>query len=178
MRRERRQRRGVAVGEVPGEAGVGAQRLGRERHLSVGGRHLPRVDAEAEPCPPLPLAALEQEQDAVGGVELLAHALQRVLEQLVEVVHGTPAAEDVRAGLGELGAQLAYSVVVDRRSMRYESMTSAAPMITEKTRVSQRSMSSDPSHTNTNAESATATATANATARQLTVRARKNSGMK
>ena len=105
VRRERRQRRGVAVGEVPGEAGVGAQRLGRERHFRVGGRHLTRVDAETEPGPPLPLAALEQQQDAVGRVELLAHALQRVLQQLVEVVHGAPAAEDVRARLGELGAE-------------------------------------------------------------------------
>ena len=57
-------------------------------------------------------------------------------------------------------------------------MTSAPPISAEYSRTSQRSVSSDPSQTNTKAESATQTATANATARQLTARARKNSGMK
>ena len=57
-------------------------------------------------------------------------------------------------------------------------MTSAPPISTEYSRMSHRSTSSEPSHTNTKAESPTATKTANATACQLTASARKNSGMK
>ena len=57
-------------------------------------------------------------------------------------------------------------------------MTSAEPISTEYSRMSQRSGSSDPSQTNTNAERATATAAAKVTARQLTASARKNRGMK
>ncbi len=97
VRGERRDRRGVAVGEVPGDGGVGAQRLSGEGHLGIVGDHLPGIHAQPEPGLAHPLAILEEQQDAVGGAQLLAEALQRVLEQLVEVVTRATAAEDVRA---------------------------------------------------------------------------------
>ena len=134
--------------------------------LGVAGATRRASTPSPKPALPQPVAVLDQQEDAAGRVQLLAQAFQRVLQQFVEVVHRAPAAEDVRARLGELRAQLAYSVVVDRRRTRYESMTSATPIIAGVQRMSQRSGSSDASQTKTNAESARQTATAKATARQ------------
>ncbi len=72
---------------------------------------------------------------------------------------------------------IAYSVIVESRLIRYDRMTSAAPMMAPYMRMRKRSVSSESSQTMTKAESAMHMKTANATARSLTARARKNSGM-
>ena len=70
-----------------------------------------------------------------------------------------------------------YALIVDSRLIRYERMTSAPPIITEYSRMSQRSTSNESSQKKTKAERATHTATAKATARSSTARARKKRGM-
>ena len=60
-----------------------------------------------------------------------------------------------------------YALMVESRLMRYERMTSAPPIITEYSRMSQRSTSNESSQKKTKAERATHTATAKATARSF-----------
>src|SRR5665647_2549245 len=110
--RGERARRGIAAGQVARHGRLRAHGLRGECHVAVLRRDLTGIDAEAEPSASVPVAILEEKEHAGGGVELLAETLESVLEQLVEVVARAATGEDVRAGLGEMGAQ--GGVVADR----------------------------------------------------------------
>ena len=114
VRRERRQRRRVGRGEVADQGAVGLHRLGQQRQVRVPRGHLPRVEAEAEAGATHPVAVFQEQQDPVGGVQLLAQPLERELEELVQVVPRAAAPEDVRARLRELGAE--HRVLGGRRA--------------------------------------------------------------
>ena len=109
---ERPQRGAVGRREDARQGGVTAQHLRGQRRRVVLPRDLAGIDAQAEPRAAGPGAAVEHQHGAARRVELLAEALQGVLEQLIEIVR-RPAGEDVGAGLRQLRAQ--RGVVAHRR---------------------------------------------------------------